>query len=280
MILNSTVLDLDWSVIEIKVRRFIRDYVEESGLDGVVMGLSGGIDSSTVAALSALAIGGDKVLGLILPEQETYDNRDVEDAKAIAKKFRFKTQMIDITSALETIYKSIPIFSRVDKRCKGNVKSRTRAIFWYYYANRLHRLVCGSSDKSESMIGYFTKWGDIATDISPIMDLYKTQVRKLAHHIGIHERIITKPSSPKLWPGHIAEKEIGINYETLDLILYGLEHFMAINEISKQLDMNKKIIQRIRNRWLSMEHKRRMPMTTKIGYRTLGADFRLPQEHH
>jgi len=254
--------------------------VEESGLDGVVMGLSGGIDSSTVAALSALAIGGDKVLGLILPEQETYDNRDVEDAKAIAKKFRIKTQMIDITSTLETIYKSIPIFSSVDKQCKGNVKARTRAIFWYYYANRLHRLVCGSSDKSESMIGYFTKWGDIATDISPIMDLYKTQVRKLAHHIGIHESITTKPSSPKLWPGHIAEKEIGINYETLDLILYGLEHFMAINEIAKQLDMNKKIVQRIRNRWLSMEHKRRMPITTKIGYRTLGADFRLPQEHH
>ena len=255
LILNSTVLDLDWSVTETKVRRFIRDYVEKSGLDGIIMGLSGGIDSSTVAALSALAIDGDKVLGLILPEQETYDNGDIEDAKAVAKKFRFKIQMIDITPTLETIYNSIPILSRVDKQSKGNVKARTRAIFWYYYANRLHRLVCGSSDKSESMIGYFTKWGDVAADISPIMDLYKTQVQKLAQYIGIHKDIIKKPPSPRLWPGHIAEREIGIDYETLDLILYGLEHFMRVDEISKQLDLNEKTIQRIRNRWIYMESK-------------------------
>jgi len=95
-------------------------------------------------------------------------------------------------------------------------------IYNYYYANRLGRLVCGSSDKSESMMGYFTKWGDIAADISPIMDLYKTQVRKLAHHMGIPQAIVDKPSSPALWPKQLAEDELGIRYDQLDLILYGL----------------------------------------------------------
>lgn len=176
MKLASSVLDLDWSEVEAKIERFIKDYVEKSGAKGIVLGLSGGIDSCTAAALSALAIGGDKVLGLLLPEQETYNSKDVEHAELAAKKFGFKTETIDITPTLETFYSSIPIFEKTEKLCKGNIKARTRMICWYYYANRLHLLVCGSSNKSETMMGYFTKWGDVAADISPLMDLYKTQV--------------------------------------------------------------------------------------------------------
>ena len=276
MILSRSILELDWSDIKSKIARFIKDYVEKSGLEGIVLGLSGGIDSSTTSALCALAIGGDRVLGLLLPEQETYSEEDVKHARAVAQEFGFKTEMINVTPALQKIYSSIPIFDEDERLCKGNVKARTRAIFWYYYANRLRRLVCGSSDKSELMVGYFTKWGDAAADISPIMDLYKTQVRKLAQHIGVHEDIVAKPSSPGLWPGQVAERELKIDYETLDLVLYGLEHFMRVHEIARQLNIEEKAVQRIENRWCFMEHKRRMPITTKIGYRTIGADFRLP----
>ncbi|RLI39980.1 NAD(+) synthetase, partial [Candidatus Bathyarchaeota archaeon] len=231
MRLTQSLLNLDWREVETRVKRFIKKYVEKAGAKGIVVGLSGGIDSCTTVALSALAIGGDKVLGLTLPEQETYNMRDMEHVKLISEKFGFKTETIDITPALEKIYNSIPIFDPADKLCKGNIKVRLRTIYIYYYANKLNMLVCGSSDKSETMMGYFTKWGDIAADISPIMDLFKTQVRKLADYIGIPKEIVTKPASPMLWPGQLAEEELGIKYETLDLILYGLEHFMKTEEI-------------------------------------------------
>jgi len=275
--LSPSVLSLDWPEVETKIKRFIKDYLDKSETKGIVVLLSGGIDSCTVAALSALAIGGDKVLGLVLPEKETYNAKDIEHAKLVAEKFDFKTKICDITPTLEAFYNSIPIFDPSDNVCKGNIKARARMVYAYYYANRLNMLVCGSSDKSETMIGYFTKWGDAAADISPIMDLFKTQVRKLAQHIGIPLEIVTKPSSPALWPGQLAEKELGIKYEQLDLILYGLEHFMEPEEIAKQLSVEKELVEKIKRRWLSTEHKRRMLLTVKLEYRTIGADFRLPR---
>lgn len=276
MKLTPSVLDLDWAEVETKITRFISDYIKKSNVAGIVLGLSGGIDSSTVAALSAKAIGGNKVLGLILPEKETYSPEDIKHAKLVAEKFGLKTEEIDITYALEAIRKIIPIFDANDKLSFGNLKARTRMLYLYYYANKLKLIVCGSSDKSEAMIGYFTKWGDVAADISPIMDLYKTQVKKLASHIGIPDEILKKPPSPALWPGQTAEEELGLKYETLDLILYGLEHFMDEEEIAEQLGFQNETVQRVKNRWLSMEHKRRMPMTTKLQYRTIGFDFRIP----
>ena len=276
MKLAPSVLELDWAEIEAKITRFIRDYVQKSKAKGIVLGLSGGIDSSTVAALSAKAIGGNNVLGLMLPEKETYNPKDIEHAKLVAEKFGLKTEEIDITPALEALRKTIPIFDDKDKLCKGNLKARTRMIYLYYYANRLSLIVCGSSDKSETMIGYFTKWGDIAADISPIMDLYKTQVKKLARHIGIPKEIVEKPPSPTLWPGQTAEEELGLKYETLDLILYGLEHFMKTEEIAEQLGLQKALVEKVKKRWQNMEHKRRMPLTTKLQYRTVGFDFRIP----
>ncbi|MEM1538791.1 MAG: NAD+ synthase [Candidatus Bathyarchaeia archaeon] len=275
MKLSHHVLELDWQEVETRIKRFIKQYVENCGAMGIVLGVSGGIDSCTAAALSALAIGGDKVQGLLLPEKETYNKKDVEDAMRVAEEFRFKTEIIDMTPALEAIQNTIPVFNPKDKLSKGNLKARLRMAYLYYYANRFNLIVCGSSDKSEVMIGYFTKWGDAAADIAPLMDLYKTQVRKLAKHIGIPEDIVNKPSSPSLWPGQMAEDEIGIKYEVLDLILYGLEHFMKPEEIAHQLGLEKELVEKVRDRLRRMEHKRRMPTTTKIQYRTVGLDFRI-----
>jgi NAD+ synthase len=278
MDLTPSILDLDWTETATKIKRFIKEYVENSRAKGIVLGLSGGIDSAATAALSSQAIGGDKVMGLILPEQETYNLKDIEHAKIVAQKFRLRTEKIDITPTLEAFYVSTPIFAKSDNLCKGNVKARTRMIYIYYYANRLNMIVCGSSDKSETMMGYFTKWGDVAADVSPLMDLYKTQVRKLAEHIGVQKAIVVKPSSPALWPGQTAEEELGIKYDKLDLILYGFEHFMKTEEIANQLKVKTGIVNRIKNRWLSAEHKRRMLLTTKLEYRTVGTDFRLPRD--
>jgi NAD+ synthase len=127
------------------------------------------------------------------------------------------------------------------------------------------------------MMGYFTKWGDVAADIAPIMDLYKTQVRKLAEHIGIPTELAMKTSTPALWPNQSAESELGIKYDVLDLILFGIERFMGTKEIAAQLSIDERIVEGVKRRWLEAEHKRRMPLTPKLEYRTVGTDFRLPR---
>ena len=278
MKLVPEVLNLDLPEVERRIERFIQDYVEKTKTEGIVLGMSGGIDSCTVAGLAAEALGGGKVLGLMLPEKETRTQKDVEHARLVAKKFKIRTETIDITPTLGAFYKGIPIFDPENWVCKGNIKARTRMIFIYYYANKLNMLVCGSSDKSETMMGYFTKWGDAAGDIYPTMDLYKTQVRRLALHLGIPKEVAKKPSTPALWPNQLAEDELGIKYEQLDLILYGLERFMQPEEIASQLQVDKRVIEKIKSRWLLAEHKRRPLLTAKLGYRTVGTDFRLPRD--
>jgi NAD+ synthase len=274
--LTSDILKLDMASIEIRIERFIKDYLRKCKANGVVLGVSGGVDSCTNAAIASLSLGGEKVLGLVLPEEETYNALDIQHAKLVAEKFGFSLQTIDVSPVLQAFQNALPIYDLKDKISKGNLKARTRMLCLYYYANRLRRIVLGSSDKSETMMGYFTKWGDVAADISPLMDLYKTQVRQLAQHVGIPPDIAKKPSTPALWPGHLAEEELGIKYEILDLILYGLEHFMAAEEIAQQLKLSIKLVNAIKKRWISMEHKRRAPLTVKLEYRTVGADFRLP----
>jgi NAD+ synthase len=275
--LTPSLLEIDFSEAQKRICRFIQEYVENAGAKGIVLGLSGGIDSGTIAALSSLAIGGKNVLGLMLPEQENFIQKDIDDAKFVAEQFHLETQVCDISDALSGIYGGVPLFDQTDRLCKGNVKARTRMIYLYYYANKQNRIVCGSSDKSETIMGYFTKWGDAAADIAPIMDLYKTQVRKLALHLGIPKNLALKPSTPALWPNQLAESELGIKYETLDLMLYGLERFMTPEEVAEQLDIEKVIVEKVKSRWLANEHKRRMPLAPKIGYRTVGNDFRLPR---
>jgi NAD+ synthase len=271
---------MNFSEVESRITRFIKEYVSNSQAKGVVLGLSGGIDSATIAALCTKALGNENVLGLLLPEGETRNQKDIDDAKVVANQFNIQTQTVDMTPILEGFYRAIPVYDQKDRICKGNIKARTRMVILYYYANKLNKIVCGSSDKSETLMGYFTKWGDGASDMAPIMDLYKTQVRKLAIHLGIPEVIAMKPSTPALWPNQSAEGELGIKYETLDLILYGLERFMPTGEIATQLDIEQNIVEAVKNRWLDNEHKRRMPIAPKIGFRTVGNDFRLPRQDY
>ena len=277
MKLTPSLLEIDFSETQKRICRFIKEYVENAEAKGIVLGLSGGIDSGTIAALSSLAIGGENVLGLMLPEQENLNQKDIDDAKFVAEQFHLRTQVCDISDALNGIYGAIPVFDQTDRLCKGNIKARTRMICLYYYANKQNRIVCGSSDKSETMMGYFTKWGDAAADIAPIIDLYKTQVRKLAIHMGIPQELALKPSTPALWPNQLAESELGIKYETLDLILYGLERFLTTEDIAAQLGLEHSLVYKVKVRWLANEHKRRMSIAPKIGFRTVGNDFRLPR---
>jgi NAD+ synthase len=259
-----------------RLERFLTTHLEETGAKRLVLGMSGGLDSSVTAALCALAVGGEKVLGISLPERETRNDRALEDARLVASKYRVRFKIIDITPIVESarislgggMAKGVP---------SGNVKARLRAMVLYYCANTEHGLVVGTGDKSEIMLGYFTKFGDGACDVLPLADVYKTSVRDLARILGIPERIRVKASSPELWPGQTAEKELGLSYEKLDRILWGLERWMTPEEIVEEMGLKLALVRKVRERWLKSEHKRRPPLAMKLGYRTAGDDLRLPR---
>src|SRR5438477_12291874 len=257
-------------------QRFLTTHLQEARAGCLVLGISGGLDSSVAAVLCARALGGRRVLGISLPENETGNDRALEDARLVASKFRIRFKIIDITPIVETSRNALA--ARMAKGIPwGNVKARLRAMVLYYHANTERGLVVGTGDKSEIMLGYFTKFGDGACDILPLADLYKTSVRSLARHLGIPERIRVKASSPELWPGQTAEKELGLSYEKLDRILWGLERWMTPEEIVEETGLKLTLVKKVRERWLKSEHKRRPPLAMKLGYRTAGDDLRLPR---
>lgn len=278
MQLTNNVLRIEPETVKTRIVRFIQDYTKKVKAENLILGLSGGIDSAVSTALSVNAIGYNRVFGIYMPEKETQTETDRQHVELIARMLRCQLVNVNLTEVMDTLYRTIPDFDSKESLSKGNLKARIRMLILYYYANLKKGLVVGSSDKSEAMIGYFTKWGDGAADVAPLLDLYKTQIRELAIHLKIPSEILNKPSTPGLLPNQTAEKDLGFKYETLDLILYGLEHFMTTTKIAEQLGLSPKTITTIKKRWLQNEHKRKMPLTTKLQYRTINADFRLNPE--
>jgi len=259
-----------------RLARFIRIQAELARAKQLVVGMSGGLDSSVTAALCAIAVGGSKVLGLSMPENETFKPGNIEDGRKVARQFRVRFEVIDITpfqDVARTMLNPDPSNRRI---ARGNIKARLRATILYYKANVSDGLVIGTGDKSEVMLGYFTKYGDGACDVLPLGDVYKTSVKDIAKHLNLPRRIYTKTPSPDLWPGQTAEKELGLSYDTIDQILWGLERWLNPKEIANDLSLPISMVTRVRNRWLASEHKRRMPLTPKLGFRTVGMDLRLP----
>ncbi len=260
-----------------RIVRFLRTHSERIGAKHLVVGMSGGLDSSVTAALCAKALGGKRTLGLCLPEAETRSLRSIQDAREVAGKFGISFKTLNMTSLVQAASNLLHPSKKKDGVVPyGNLKARLRAMIVYYFANTLKGLVVGTGDKSEIMLGYFTKYGDGACDIQPIADLYKSSVRDLAVHLEIPRRIFSKPSSPELWPGQKAEDELGLPYNKLDSILWRLERWMPPKEISEELGIPLRVVARVRGRWLQSEHKRRPPLAVKLGFRTAGQDMRIP----
>ena len=273
--LTTNLLRINPASVGARIRRLIKDYVQKCGASGVVLEVSGEIDSCTAAVLAAESLGSENVLGVVLLEEGTLDPIGVQHSRLVADKFAFKLEVVGISSALNACSHALPIWNPSDKVSNEDLRARIKMGLIYYYANRLKRVVCSSLNKSETMMGYFTKWGDIASDIAPLMDIYRTQVRHLAAFFNIPVEIISKQSTP-LWLNQLAEGKNSLKYEMLDLALYGLERFMTPTEISGQLGLPFELVNSLRKRWLAAEHKRRIPLSAKLGFRTVGADFRLP----
>jgi len=246
--------------MSLKIEDFISNYVSDSNSKGVVIGLSGGLDSSVVLKLCINALGPTKVLGLIMPS-DTTPKEDVNHAIELVTALRLKQHnLLDILPILEKYEELLP----KNKMARGNLMARIRMNLLYYYAIINSYLVAGTSDRSELKIGFYTKFGDGAADILPIADLYKTQVRALARHLHIPSEIIEKKSSPRLWSNHLAEDEIGMNYETIDSILYCLlEKKMLPSAIAKETGSSMTNIHKVMEMMHSSSHKRDMP---KIAY--------------
>ena len=265
MSLNLEILNLDWDKVIEKIIDFIKEKVNNSKSNGIVLGLSGGLDSSVVATLCVKALGKDKVIGLILPDERITPKEDIKDAIELAEKLGIKYYIIKIDDIYNAFSSINPIHNENNKVACGNLRARIRMALLYYFANANNFLVAGTGDKSEILIGYFTKFGDGAADLLPIGDLYKTQVRMFAKYLGLPNKIIEKPSSPRLWKNHLAEKEIGLDYKTIDLILYGLFDLkMEKEEIASKFNISKNIIEKVINMVKNSQHKRSMPPIAKI----------------
>jgi len=235
-----------------KIVNWIKNQLRQAKAEGIVMGLSGGVDSSVVASLVKEAIGKRRVLALVLPCHSP--KQDLQDAKLVAKKLGIRTKSVDLSRIYDSLIRILP---KAGSIARANLKPRLRMLILYYFANKLNYLVCGTGNKSEYKLGYFTKFGDGATDILPIGDLLKKQVRNLAKELGIPEHIITRSPTAGLRPGQTDEGELGITYGQLDDILSRLKKG---REQRQPPYLVNKIISRIK----SSEHKRRLPRICKI----------------
>lgn len=268
-------IGLDYSEVSTVIEEFIKTYVKNSGMKGVVLGLSGGIDSAVTAILCKRALGKENVKCVFLPDNVT-PKSDTIDQELIVKKFDLNIKTKNITPLISE-YKKYCIV-KPKKMALANIKARIRMIILFEYANMNDSIVCGTSNKSEILVGYFTKFGDGGVDIMPIGDLYKTQIYELARYLKIPEKIITKPPTAGLIKGQTDQKELKMDYETLDSILMGLEKKLDIKTISKHASIKETEVLRIKNLRIKSQHKRRMPMIPKVGLRTPGYDWRSPTQ--
>ncbi len=232
--------------------------VETSNMSGAVVALSGGIDSALVATLASRVV---DVYGLLMPDPAANDPRDAEDAQALAKALGIDHEIIAIDGIIAAIHASRPKLG--PEKCTlayANVKPRVRMILNYMAANLDGRVVLGTGNKTELLMGYFTKYGDGGVDMLPIGDIYKTRVRQMARHVGVPENIINKPPSAGLWKGQTDEAEMGITYELLDRVLYGVFDLgLTYDEVEKETGIDDATFTGIMERVKANEHKRTMP---------------------
>ncbi len=261
----------------------IKSRVEKIGATGGIVALSGGIDSSLVTLLAHKALG-DKVTALIMPESGVSPVSDTEDALNLVEKLGVEYRLIDINGAIDWFKSVFPEGNGsewAERLTLANVKPRIRMIINYIYSNYFNRIVIGTSNKTELLLGYGTKFGDMAADIYPIGDLYKTQVWQLAEFLGIPTEIIRKKPSAGLWKGQTDEEELGHTYHEIDRVLFALvEMELSVRETSELLGIDEEAVKDIYNRVIRSEHKRRPPTITRLSKMCLDKDWRYPVERY
>lgn len=251
------VIRIPYSTVKEEIVSFIREFDEKYGFNKYIIGLSGGIDSSVALKILVEALPPEKILALIMPDKRVTPQDDTLDALGLARQFGISYKMIEISGIVDKYLESIG--GPGSRIAVGNLRARVRANLLYFFANDANGVVVGTSDRSEILIGYYTKYGDGAADIHPIACLYKTQVRRLAKELGLPRQICEKPSAPRLWEGHLAEDELKIRYEDIDLALYALfDVGLTIEDAVNATGLPRKIIEKVVEMHVSSRHKRRL----------------------
>lgn len=248
---------------------FIRSEIRRVGFSRAVIGLSGGIDSALSFALAVEALGAENVLAVRMPYRASSAD-SLEHAELLIEQFQTPSKTVEITDMVE------PLFTPdtdITKQRKGNIMARQRMIVLYDQSEVFKGLVVGTSNKTEILLGYSTLWGDMASALNPIGDLYKTQVRQLSRALGIPDAIVEKAPSADLWVGQTDENELGFTYEQVDQLLFLLvdQRYSAMECVEEGFDESfvKSVLTRVRR----SQFKRMMPPIAKVSNRTIQYDF-------
>ena len=262
-------LNINTDVARQILTSFIKSEVRRVGFTRAVINLSGGLDSALSCALVAEALGPENVLALRLPYR-TSSKDSLEHAQLMIDQFGVQSKTIDISGSVDPLIEQDHEMSNTRK---GNIMARTRMIALYDQSEAFRGLPIGTSNKTEILLGYTTMWGDMASALNPIGDLYKTQVRQLSRAMDIPAVIIDKPPSADLWMGQTDEGELGFTYEQVDKLLYLLvdQRFSAQECIEEGFD--EKFVNLVLTRVRRNQFKRMMPPVAKLSNRTVGYDF-------
>jgi NAD+ synthase len=270
---DPTPLRIDEALVRRMLVAFLREETKKSGHKRVVVAVSGGVDSAAVAALAAEAFGPQNVTALFLPYR-TSDAASVEHARLVAKAFGLTLEEIDITPQVDAY---LGRMGEIDRVRRGNKMARERKSIEYDRAWP-DGLVLGTSNKTELLLGYGTRHGDMACDLNPVGDLYKTQLRELAAHLAIPDVVVRKAPSADLWAGQTDEDELGFTYAQADLILYHLvDRRLRPSELIAA-GFDAALVNKIRERVRKSHYKRVMPLIAKVSLRTVGHDFLYPRD--
>ncbi len=250
---------MNLEIAQNRIIDFIRNETRKAGVDGAVVGLSGGIDSALAATLTVKALGKDKVLGIHMPESGLTPAEDSKDAKTLADWLGIEFRTIDISGIISAFMTSVPESKAADRLSMGNLKARIRMSLLYFHANRMNRMVIGTGNKTEILLGYFTKYGDGGVDLEPIGGLYKTEVWELSRRLGVPDPLIMKKPSAGLWAGQTDEAELGISYIKVDEVLRRLEQNEDPQTILKTLGISAEQLNSVMTRIEKNEHKRKAP---------------------
>ncbi|WP_226022583.1 NAD+ synthase [Halomicrobium salinisoli] len=257
-------LDLTLSDDELAAHRehitsFITDVTDAAGVDEAVIGLSGGIDSTLTSHLAVEALGAENVFGLVMPSESNRDE-NMSDAERVASELLdIDYEVIEINPIVDAFLAGYPD-AEGDQLAVGNLRVRSRGVLNYLVANHRDALVLGTGNRSEALVGYFTKYGDGAVDCHPIANLYKGQVRQLAKHVGVPGDLAEKTASAGMWVGQTDAEEMGLDYPTLDSVLaLHVEGGVSTTATAREIGVDEEVVERVRGMYERSEHKRQVP---------------------